>query len=557
MSLFLPELERELRAAIRARASLDTQHDRRHEKPQRGKPSRLWTTRRPSLGAVAATVCSVLALAIAGVLLISLHTHHSGPPRHSAAAEQIPPGVRKLETKLAVLRRPQTAKDRSLGALIARAAGRRSLVARDLERVIPSLTRYTQTLPDGREVFLVVYRGIGGPSGRIRPTPADLAIIGLVIVQPNGKPTGGGPVDEGGGGATPGSLYFLARHGPDGCDGNTLHNIVPDGIARIRWQFPSEDQSGNVHNTPLTVNVPVRQNVAIATINGLVSCAKPTAVTLYNASGQIISQIGSTHAARNPNVSQADVAAPITVDALPGDGPFCGNDEGGLFYVCKPGEIPLAGTSPLIVLRISLTARVAVRNNSSGYFVRIQNPGNCGGSGGSLHRDVAAGARVTLQQELQTRCKGTFHGTVEYVPNIAPGGVGALLAGRTGGAVTVGTFTYKLTTLPGPTTTTPSGTLTGTLAVCCSATGSTSESGTIVIHGADQTQRYLYPGPSGRFSVSLPPGHYRIIGGIPKLGWRLGRCHPVPATGTSNRASPTIAVSSGLTTTISVVCQGQ
>jgi hypothetical protein len=236
----------------------------------------------------------VLALAIAGVLLISLHTHHSAPSRRSVGAERILPGVRKLETKLAVLRRPQTAKDRSLGALIARITGRGSLVARDLSGVIPSLTRFTQTLPDGREVFLVVYRGILGPGGRISQTPPGLAIIGLVIVQPNAERTDGGPVSGGAGGATPGSLYFLARHGPNGCDGTTLHNIVPDGIARIRWQFPSEDENGNVYKAPLTVNVSVRQNVAIATINGRAPCDRPTGVTLYNARGQIISKIGGT-----------------------------------------------------------------------------------------------------------------------------------------------------------------------------------------------------------------------------------------------------------------------
>jgi hypothetical protein len=294
VSLFLPELERELRAAIRARASLDAEHDQSYNGAQRGKPSRRWAGLRLSIGAAAALVGSALALAIAGVLLISLHTHHSAPSRRSAGAEQIPSAVRKLETKLAVLRRPQTAEDRSLGALIARITGRGSLVARDFSRVIPSLTRYTQTLPDGREVFLVVYRGIPGRGGGIKGTPG-LAIIGLVIVQPDGTRTDGvPPVSGGSGGATPGSLYFLARHGPNGCSGNTLHNIVPDGIARIRWEFPSEDQSGNGSNAPLIVNVPVRENVAIATINGLASCAKPTVVTLYNTSGQIISKIGGT-----------------------------------------------------------------------------------------------------------------------------------------------------------------------------------------------------------------------------------------------------------------------
>ncbi|HEY5431248.1 MAG TPA: hypothetical protein VIK04_19180 [Solirubrobacteraceae bacterium] len=258
----------------------------------------------------------------------------------------------------------------------------------------------------------------------------------------------------------------------------------------------------------------------------------------------------------HPKVTQADVASPITVRALPGDGPFCGNDQGGLWYVCKPGEIPLEGTSPTIVLRVSFTARVAVRNAFSGYFVHVQNPGNCGGSGGTVNQNVSEDARITVQQDLQTRCKGTFHGAVEYIPNIGPAGRGRAVAGLAEqGALTVGTFTYQLRNLR-PTTSTQEGVLDGSVAPCCTATGSTPEPGTIVVYGANGTQRYVYPGASGHFSVSLPPGHYRVVGGIPKLGWRVGRCLPVPADVKSNSPSPTVAVNSNHTTTISVVCKG-
>ncbi len=255
-------------------------------------------------------------------------------------------------------------------------------------------------------------------------------------------------------------------------------------------------------------------------------------------------------------VTEAGVASPISVRALPGDGPFCGNDEGGLWYVCKPGEIPLGGTSPVIVLRVSFIARVAVDNAFSGYDVQVKNPGNCGGSGGALNQHVEKDARVTVQQTLQTRCKGTFHGTVEYIPNIGPNGANRPLADRGGeGALTVGTFTYQLTKLPGPSISTPDGLLDGRLALCCSAAGTTPEPGTIVIHGANGTQRYVYPGRSGRFTVSLPPGRYRVVGGIPTLGWKVGLCHAVPGTGKSNGPSPTAVVTSARTTTISVRCQ--
>jgi hypothetical protein len=162
-----------------------------------------------------------------------------------------------------------------------------------VQQTIPSLTRYTQTLPDGQEVFLIVFPGIPGPGRTIRPASRNLANIGLVLVPPHTDLTDGEGLSEGGGGATAGSLYFFARRGPNGCDGHTLHNIVLDGIARIRWQFPRQDQYGYVYKAPLTVNVPVRQNVAIATINGRASCDKPSVVTLYNARGRIISKLGN------------------------------------------------------------------------------------------------------------------------------------------------------------------------------------------------------------------------------------------------------------------------
>ena len=86
---------------------------------------------------------------------------------------------------------------------------------------------------------------------------------------------------------------------------------MPDGIARIRWQFPRQDGYGYVYKGPLTVNVPVRQNVAIATIDGRASCDMPSVVTLYNARGQIISKLGNT-------ADLDRIARPIRPGAPPG-----------------------------------------------------------------------------------------------------------------------------------------------------------------------------------------------------------------------------------------------
>ena len=256
-----------------------------------------------------------------------------------------------------------------------------------------------------------------------------------------------------------------------------------------------------------------------------------------------------------PTVTARQVASPITVRALPGAGPFCGNDQGRLWYVCGPGEIPLEGTTGIVVLNVSFTARVA--SGLGGYTVQVEYPHNCGGSGGGIKPNIRQGQRVTLQPTLQPRCFGTFHGTVSYVPNTGPGP--QFVGGPSGepGAISVGTFTYRLNALPRPTSSTPNGTLNGDLSVCCRAPGQTREAGTIVVHGTRGTQRYAYTDQSGHFTVSLPPGSYRVVGGIPQHGWKIGRCQPSSTSGKTKPPRSLTEVTSNHTTTIAVICQRQ
>ena len=105
-------------------------------------------------------------------------------------------------------------------------------------------------------------------------------------------------------------------------------------------------------------------------------------------------------------------------------------------------------------------------------------------------------------------------------------------------------------------TASPDGVLNGELAVCCSAIGSSREAGTVVARRTDGRARTFAVTSSGRFSVSLPPGRYRVVGGIPKLGWSVGRCLPVPATWNAPRPSMQ-DVRIGQMTSVSIICQGQ
>ena len=72
--------------------------------------------------------------------------------------------------------------------------------------------------------------------------------------------------------------------------GLTDWSIEPNGVARVRWQFASQDQGQP--DKPLTLEVPVWGNTAVATVPGLTGCEQPRAITLYNRDGKIIGSRG-------------------------------------------------------------------------------------------------------------------------------------------------------------------------------------------------------------------------------------------------------------------------
>jgi hypothetical protein len=88
--------------------------------------------------------------------------------------------------------------------------------------------------------------------------------------------------------------YITARTGNQARGLDTYSVIVPNQVARIRWQFGRQDRLGYVFNAPLTVNMTVHGNIAVATIPQRASCDRPAAVTLYGRNGQVLSHTGST-----------------------------------------------------------------------------------------------------------------------------------------------------------------------------------------------------------------------------------------------------------------------
>lgn len=98
------------------------------------------------------------------------------------------------------------------------------------------------------------------------------------------------------------------------------------------------------------------------------------------------------------------------------------------------------------------------------------------------------------------------------------------------------------------------GRLSGVLEVCCNAQGSTPEPGVVVIRARSGTHQRVKVPRSGRFSLREAPGRYRVVGGIPSLGWRLGRCR-VP--GGPPLGERRVRIYADNTTHVAVICQGQ
>ena len=290
----LKQTEAALHAAIRAH----------QQAPGPRRALRCVATRVPSLGvivpvtgAAVAVLVAVLALGVSG-----------GRQPLSPAQARVPAQARALVSKLAVLRRAQTAQDRSLLATVRRAdhnfgsvlssrfssgslipERRRTLIAHasaGLRGIIPSLTRRVAILRGGVEVFLVVYpaAGRGGDTANLvfvftDPRSGNLPVVGADGYR--GTPAGMlsrdftqypcfGPVDH----------------------GSIDYNIIPDGVSRMQWLYNRQDDLGFVYRHPLTMNVPVRDNVVIATVPGRTPCELPNVVKLYGA-GRLLRTIGN------------------------------------------------------------------------------------------------------------------------------------------------------------------------------------------------------------------------------------------------------------------------
>jgi hypothetical protein len=155
---------------------------------------------------------------------------------------------------------------------------------------------------------------------------------------------------------------------------------------------------------------------------------------------------------RQPHLTAATIAAPITVRLLPYAPSYCGGNSEPAFRLCRPNETPLGGTSRERLVNFSFTAPIAADGVTSTYQFQDSYaaagsktcPG--GGSGGPSDLRVHAGQTVTFQDQISIGCHGLVTGSITYTPNTGPGGTngGSIAPNRTPRTLLVGRFRFRM-----------------------------------------------------------------------------------------------------------------
>lgn len=277
MSQYFDQLEAELRAAVARGATQPA-------------PSRLRVRLRPGDVAAVLAVAVSLAVAVFALALLGHGPRIAKTPATTPTAARPVPTLPQLLANVAVLRRPQTAADRSWPPACKCGSGSREL---------PKLTRLAATLSDGDRVFLTVARlRVGGQLNQAAGTYA----LSVEVVDRHGDATGtnfGPNVDY-----TVFPLSLLPRHGQASAPAPTWVSIIPDGVTHLRWTFacdPALLPTRCADRRRVIVNLPVHNNVAAARVPATGECdphggicRPPAVVTWYGAGGQVVASFSRT-----------------------------------------------------------------------------------------------------------------------------------------------------------------------------------------------------------------------------------------------------------------------
>jgi hypothetical protein len=235
-------------AGVLQRVATDATRLRR---ARRWRPAVSWSATAIVLAATAAVVIGVAAVALVG---------HRGRGE-SEPANRI--GASELVSRLAVLRRPQTAADRSLPQHLHLASGE------GLGAIVPGLTRLVATLPNAR-IFMVVNEPAPPTHGRLAPlwSPRFGDLVSLIALTPSGNiETTGRPAVDLTNGLTPAKISISHRF-----RSGYVIGIVPDGVIRVRWGAQDRPHGAVHESSPrVTDNIVVARSVAVG---GIVTSVK-------------------------------------------------------------------------------------------------------------------------------------------------------------------------------------------------------------------------------------------------------------------------------------------
>jgi hypothetical protein len=214
-------------------------------------------------------------LVVCAVTIGALTLGHSAAPRGASATQ----GVAALLKRLAVLRRPQTAADRSYPYRAPAVQARAGVIARNLTRLATTTTAATGPV----RVYVIIRKF----PARQRSGRAGLLTVNAFAVDAHDQLAGAtGPLTAAmiGTPGNAGSRLIPAKLETSTSTGVTV-GIVPDGVIRVKWVF-SGAGFGITHARQVTVYPPVRQNVAAAANT---SGQGPLAsATWYGARGQVV-----------------------------------------------------------------------------------------------------------------------------------------------------------------------------------------------------------------------------------------------------------------------------
>lgn len=293
----IAELERELvRAARRLGAGEETE-----SLPGAGRASNR------SRGAVALLLSTAAVIAIVLGAVVALGGHRSAPAPRPTPSAASAASLRQLVDILGVLRRPQTAADRSPSLLSQFARGLRLALVGTPDA---ALMRYAMTTPWGERLYVVPMnppsaRQIESFARRVPGARAQLVQMArrrpetLMVLNSDGSAGGAGDaatIEQGQGIGTEGAGRSFAG----GSTATRITVVVPDGVAKVTFVFPRQPEPGQpgapIYTHSLSVVAPVHDNVVAVQVDREVMAAAFPMIW-YGPRGQVVKRIGDLGAA--------------------------------------------------------------------------------------------------------------------------------------------------------------------------------------------------------------------------------------------------------------------